>query len=321
MKNKNLISSIWNFDSCDNSNYLTHGVYRWYGKLVPQLVEKVLDQYVEQNDTIIANFNGSGTIALEAMIKNVNCIGTDINPLSLLISKVKTTKLTVSNIDNDISKIITDSKLIENTVDISHLYQPKKWYNNNDANKLVALKNVIDKIKNDNLKNFYHVALANITRDCSNIDSRCVNHIVVDKKKKTKNVYESFYNSAKNIYNSVKTLDNYPTKSTITFLKQSADDMSYAKDNSIDLVFSHPPYLNAVNYYNIYRLSTDLVEMNYENIRNDDFSAKKLETFLDFMEKTFKESYRVLKNRKKMHCCNWRHEISRKYFNFRCGFY
>ena len=71
--------------------------------------------------------------------------------------------------------------------------------------------------------------------------------------------------------------------------------MSYAKDNSVDLVFSHPPYLNAVNYYNIYRLSTDLLNLTYENIRSKDFSAKKLDNFLTFMKKSFQESYRVLK--------------------------
>ena len=88
MKNKQLISTIWNFNTSEDSTYLTHGIYRWYGKLVPQLVAKTLDQYTEPGNSIIANFSGSGTIALEAMIRNINCIGTDINPLAILISKV-----------------------------------------------------------------------------------------------------------------------------------------------------------------------------------------------------------------------------------------
>ena len=95
IKNKQFISTIWNFNTSEDSTYLTHGIYRWYGKLVPQLVSKALDQYVEQGDSIIANFSGSGTIALESMIRNINCTGTDINPLAVLISKVKTTKILV----------------------------------------------------------------------------------------------------------------------------------------------------------------------------------------------------------------------------------
>ena len=299
MKNNNLISSLWNFSCAENSTYLTHGAYRWYGKLVPQLVGKVLDLYAEKDDKIIANFSGSGTIALEAMIRNIDCIGTDINPLAILISKVKTTKLTIENFSSLLSNLIDNAKKIETTVDISHLYQPEKWYNGNDAKKLVALKKSIDTINEVSIKNFLLVSLANITRECSNIDSRCVNHIVVDKNKSTKDVYESFEISAINIYNSLKELDKYECNSNINFIEHSADNMDYAKDNSVDLVFSHPPYLNAVNYYNIYRLSTDLLELNYEEIRNSDFSAKKLDVFLKFMKKTFEESYRVLKNNKR----------------------
>lgn len=299
MKNKQLISTIWNFNASDDSTYLTHGIYRWYGKLVPQLVAKTLDQYTETGDTIIANFSGSGTIALEAMIRNINCICTDINPLAILISKVKTTKIVINDINSLIDEIILKAKDNEKNISISHLYQPEKWYNEKNAQKLVALKKIIDNADDVNIKNYLLVTLANITRDCSNIDSRCVNHIVVDKNKKTKDVYESFKASALYIYNSIQELNKYKSSSKISFIKQSADDMSYAKDESIDLVFSHPPYLNAVNYYNIYRLSTDLLELNYDEIRSEDFSAKKLNIFLDFMEKSFKESYRVLKKGKR----------------------
>ena len=73
----NYISSIWNFDYSENSTYLTHGSYRWYGKLIPQLVSRVLDLYANEGDSIIANFCGSGTIALEALLKNINCIATN----------------------------------------------------------------------------------------------------------------------------------------------------------------------------------------------------------------------------------------------------
>lgn len=292
----NYISSIWNFDYSENSTYLTHSSYRWYGKLIPQLVSRVLDLYANEGDSIIANFCGSGTIALEALLKNINCIATDINPLALLISNVKTNYIIINNLESLIDKLINSAQKIESSVSIDYLYQPEKWYNNNDAYKLVALKNSIEKIKDKKVRDFFMCSLVNIVRDCSNIDSRCVNHIVVNKNKSTKDVYETFKTSCISIYNSIQELEPYKNSSSkIEFLEHSAEDMSYAKDNSVDLVFSHPPYLNAVNYYNIYRLSTDLLNLTYENIRSKDFSAKKLDNFLTFMKKSFQESYRVLK--------------------------
>lgn len=296
MKKNNFISSLWNFDCAENSLYLTHGIFRWYGKLVPQLVSKVLDLYTEKDDTIIANFSGSGTIALEAMTREINCIGTDINPLALLISKIKTKYIFIENLDDYITNLINKAISIENSVSVEHLYQPEKWYNNNDSYKLVALKTVIKKVENQDIQDFFMGVLMNIVRDCSNIDSRCVNHIVVDKAKVTKDVYNSFRESAISMYNCIQEIESVKNNNEkIRFLQHSADDMSYAEDNSIDLVFSHPPYLNAVNYYNIYRLCTDLLDLKYEDIRSKDFSAKKLDTFLMFMERSFEESYRVLK--------------------------
>lgn len=296
MKKNSFISSLWNFDCAENSLYLTHGIFRWYGKLVPQLVSKVLDLYTEKDDNIIANFSGSGTIALESMVKGINCTGTDINPLALLIAKIKTTYIYIENIDDYISNLINQAMSIENTVTVNHLYQPEKWYNDNDSYKLVALKTVIEKIENQDIQDFFMGVLMNIVRDCSNIDSRCVNHIVVDTKKATKSVFASFKESAISMYSCIQEIESVKdNKEKIKFIQHSADDMSYAEDNSIDLVFSHPPYLNAVNYYNIYRLCTDLLDLKYEDIRSKDFSAKKLEHFLMFMKKSFEESYRVLK--------------------------
>ena len=87
----NFISSVWEFPNIGSSEsgYLTHDFLRWYGKLIPQLVSKLLYLYTDENDTVLANFSGSGTVALEAHLTNRNAIGIDANPLALLLSSVK----------------------------------------------------------------------------------------------------------------------------------------------------------------------------------------------------------------------------------------
>src|SRR3989338_2891055 len=91
MKN-NFISSIWDFSdvSIKETNYATHDFLRWYGKLVPQLVARLLDSYSNFGDLGLANFSGSGTVPLEANILKRDSIGIDSNPLSILLSTVKT---------------------------------------------------------------------------------------------------------------------------------------------------------------------------------------------------------------------------------------
>jgi len=86
------ISSVWDFTGVTpkETGYFTHDFLRWYGKLIPQLVEKVVSRYSEEGDLVLANFSGSGTVALEASLLGRNVIGVDANPLAMLVARVKT---------------------------------------------------------------------------------------------------------------------------------------------------------------------------------------------------------------------------------------
>lgn len=293
------ISSVWEFDA--NEQYLpVHKVFRWYGKLPPPLVQKVLDLYVNSDDKVLANFSGSGTIAVEAMLRGIDCTGIDINPLALLISRVKTTKFSVPSFEQKVNLIVQQArKNYRSThVDDTSLYEPDKWYPNDTAKKILALKKQIKKEKNALLVDLLMVALLGSLRDVSRIDSRCVNHIVVDYHKEAKDIFEEFKVNAIEVYEMVQSLPRQGK--TPRFELASAAQLSMLKDESIDFVFSHPPYLNAVNYYNINRLCTDVLGKEYNQIREKDFSSKKYEVFLDLMEKSFIEAHRVLKQGKRM---------------------
>ncbi|MFQ6088898.1 MAG: DNA methyltransferase, partial [Candidatus Methanofastidiosia archaeon] len=61
------------------------------GKLVPPLVKHLIKMYSNENDLVLANFAGSGTILVEANLLKRKSIGIDSNPLSYLLCKVKTT--------------------------------------------------------------------------------------------------------------------------------------------------------------------------------------------------------------------------------------
>lgn len=68
------------------------------------------------------------------------------------------------------------------------------------------------------------------------------------------------------------------------YLRQGdARDLNFLKDESIDLICTHPPYADIIKY-------SDDIE--------DDLSHLKINAFLEEMKKVADESYRVLKNRK-----------------------
>lgn len=78
------------------NQYLTHWIYPYKGKFHPQMIRALMNIIKIQNgETLFDPFVGSGTAVLEAQILGINAIGLDINPLCVLISKVKTESVDV----------------------------------------------------------------------------------------------------------------------------------------------------------------------------------------------------------------------------------
>ncbi len=62
----------------------------YVGKIRPELVDRIIEKYVDNKGTIYDPFSGSGTVLLEGWIKGYNVIGTDLNEYAVALAKGKT---------------------------------------------------------------------------------------------------------------------------------------------------------------------------------------------------------------------------------------
>lgn len=73
------------------NQYLTHWIYPYRGKYHPQMVRALLNIVgVHRGSRVLDPYVGSGTTALEASLLGIECIGVDISPLCVLLTRVKT---------------------------------------------------------------------------------------------------------------------------------------------------------------------------------------------------------------------------------------
>jgi hypothetical protein len=73
------------------NQYLTHWIYPYRGKFHPQMVRALLNILgVSRGSLLWEPFLGSGTAALECSLLGIDCIGTDLSPLCVLLTRVKT---------------------------------------------------------------------------------------------------------------------------------------------------------------------------------------------------------------------------------------
>ena len=73
------------------NQYLTHWIYPYRGKYHPQMVRALLNIVgAKPGSRILDPYLGSGTTALEASLLGIDCVGVDISPLCVLLTRVKT---------------------------------------------------------------------------------------------------------------------------------------------------------------------------------------------------------------------------------------
>ena len=76
--------------------YGTHGIHEYRGKFFPQLVRSLINIAGVPKGGIVADpMCGSGTAAVEAVLDGYHTLGLDMNPLSVLMTRVKCSLLSV----------------------------------------------------------------------------------------------------------------------------------------------------------------------------------------------------------------------------------
>ena len=73
------------------NQYLTHWIYPYRGKYHPQMVRALLNIVgATRGSCVLDPYVGSGTTALESSLLGIDCVGVDISPLCVLLTRVKT---------------------------------------------------------------------------------------------------------------------------------------------------------------------------------------------------------------------------------------
>lgn len=322
---KEKIKSIdWEFSNAD-TQYLTHNIHRYSGKFIPQIARAVIEIITKENDVVLDPYMGSGTTILEAMLLNRVSIGIDINPLAVLISKVKTTivdnKL-LENLQNDLYSfvdLITDEQISifnvansESTIPDatkSSRYESvwnKKWYQNHVLEQLIMIYDKIEQVEDDSCKKIAQVAFSDILRKSSNANSRYPN-VMCDKNAKERSLPgKAFQESLLNVINRVNMLSHVDNieKTNRSIIYGNNTNINI-KDESIDAIVTHPPYIAAIPYAEYGCLSLNWLGYDSKELDSKLTGGKRqgkmvVERFKSDYFDMLRESFRVLKRGKYM---------------------
>ncbi len=116
--NTKKIDEDWSFEGYKPSDTgkWTHDYHRYPAKFIPQLVEKLIDEYIPYKDAHINDpFMGCGTTIVTAISRGFKASGTDINKIAHLITKVKSTPIEPEYLNKKIEQLMSRLKVLNGT--------------------------------------------------------------------------------------------------------------------------------------------------------------------------------------------------------------
>lgn len=150
---------------------LTHCYHDYPARMIPQVAGKLLDAFAPQAKTLFDPYCGSGTSLVEGMIRGINVIGADLNPLACLISKAKTAVVDVYQIEQhipDLERFITSAQNVNIPIQIAGISRLDFWFKPRIIESLSVIKSFIDELPNETTRLFFQVAFSETIRESSN---------------------------------------------------------------------------------------------------------------------------------------------------------
>jgi len=293
----------WDFQDF-RTQYLTHTFHSYPARFIPQIPLSFIKLFTKENETVLDPMCGCGTTLVEAFLNNRKSIGNDFNPLATLITKVKTTLINEDEFRYFNKKLAVMKRYLDldyRRVDerINNLPNRKvsKIFNRVVISKLESIHETLLEVKEEehnDLFDFGRVALS------STIWSLVENGEGI-------NVDDMFLKKVKSMQNELHRMANIIK--TIPEVKVICGDARKleVETNSIDLIVTSPPYVNALDYYRAHMYNMLWLGMDFDLFRKHEIGGhshfiinrfRLLSEYLGDMLRSMIEMNRVLKKNK-----------------------
>lgn len=263
LKRNNPFITLKQFSNVSNPSSM-HGLYPYRGKISALDAQFIINQ-LPMKGTLLDPFCGSGTIVYEAQKHGLKSFGVDSNPLAVQIAKAKTYTGSIDVITEG-KRIIAMSK--EDLA--SHNYEamseePLKSFHHDTADEIMTVKNYFNEM-NEYLQGAFYGSIALAARGCNNYKwtSTTVGKNIEPK------TYINFYDKfLKKIRKHSKYLIDQTFEDSVIIQADSRKLSDFIEPNSIDYVFTSPPYFDGLDYTSYYgKLIYEIFKVDREEIKH-----------------------------------------------------
>lgn len=256
---KNLDHQYWDFKSATKKSGI-HTLMRYPATMVPEMQQELIQILVESTGAknILDPFMGSGTVLVEGLRNNLTVYGNDINPLAYYLCKSKLKYIPIKTLKRESENLKINFEINRNLNSEYSFNKIEKWFKPDIISSLSILRELILKINNQEVKEFFLITLADIVTQTKNsqsstfklhkkpddkIASYQVDVIELFSNKLTKNIrnYEDFIKEIRQEKICNSSNQNKKVKLACGDSKSLKSKLKI-NDGEIDLIVTSPPY-------------------------------------------------------------------------------
>jgi 16S rRNA G966 N2-methylase RsmD len=312
------------------------GVHGYFTKQAWNVVSEYIKHFSQPGDLVFDPFGGSGVTAIEALMLDRKAIHIDLNPMSVfivnsLVAPVKLSELIAAfeRVKEAYLKYEPKTKL-EIKHSLGKYHYPKGFvlpkgsdvavieelFTEEQLSKLAFLKHLIKKEKEENIRNSLLLAFSSsvnkfnktfhYTKSEGGGDSgpfRYYRYRIAPSPGKLElmNIFETKFQKIFSAKKEIESKINQSTIKNIKILKGTATNLDWIKNESVDYIYTDPPYGKKIPYLDLSVmwnawLDLKVTKKDYEEeaIEGGEHHKNKDE-YNDLIAKSIKEMYRVLK--------------------------
>ena len=165
------VDTSWDFRTADTKQ-LTHCYHNYPAMMIPQIAGRLLDRYASNATLLFDPYCGTGTSLVEANVRGIDAIGTDLNPLARLIARAKTTRVNPQILDLYLKEFNDFAFSINFGINVPSIVLPKFknidfWFDKPIQKNLAIVKHFIESITDTAIRDFFFVAFSETVRESS----------------------------------------------------------------------------------------------------------------------------------------------------------
>ncbi|HFE7652125.1 DNA methyltransferase [Acinetobacter baumannii] len=328
---KELENIDWSFPNLSNTGLHS---FHWYpATYVAAIPGTIISKVTECGDIVLDPFCGSGTTGVEAIRLNRRFIGIDTNPVAILISEAKIKYPEINSLLTELDNIINKTDPLNALAEVVREHPNKdellSWYHPKTMEELNYILTLILNIKDRLIQRSFLAVFSSILKNCSsqgkhwgwvcdNVKPKPDEIIYKDANLIFINSVKAFIDASNFTFNECKYHNHEITREAIRSKSQllngsCIDYLQEMSSESIDAIVTSPPYYGVADYVKSQRLSYlwfDIDELTEDKLGFRDFKALRStemgaranrykttshSQYIEFMDKFFIESYRLIK--------------------------